>query len=75
MVILETLTSYDASQPKAAAQWTSEDPREELKNFMRGSLVTIPNLQKLMCHWPAGVHPEIERLDKAVQTQLHSSVP
>lgn len=48
--------------------------REELVASLRGSRVTIPDLKFLMRHWPQGVHPDLERLEKDVQARLESFV-
>ena len=44
--------------------------REQLVTLLRGSSVTIPDMQDLMHHWPQGIHPEIEKLEEYVQKTL-----
>lgn len=46
--------------------------RDELLAFIRGSRVTIPDLQSMISHWPQTIHPEIGKLEKYVQDSLDS---
>ncbi|KAI2638861.1 terpenoid synthase [Hypomontagnella submonticulosa] len=49
--------------------------RDELLAFIRGSRVTIPDLQSMISHWPQTIHPEIGKLEKYVQDSLDSIMP
>lgn len=60
-----TDTSISELQPSL---WT----REQLVTRLRGSRVFVRDLTSLMSHWPSGVHPEIERLDRDVNRTLES---
>ncbi|KAI1395231.1 terpenoid synthase [Hypoxylon fuscum] len=51
------------------------DPREQLLMLVRGSQITIPDLQSMISHWPQGIHPEIEKLDEYVQETLQYILP
>ncbi|KAI0169404.1 isoprenoid synthase domain-containing protein [Hypoxylon sp. FL1284] len=46
--------------------------REQVLASIRGSSVTIPDLECLMSHWPQGIHPEIQRLSHHVEEALES---
>ncbi|KAI0383154.1 terpenoid synthase [Hypomontagnella monticulosa] len=46
--------------------------REKLLMSIRGSHVTIPDLQSMISHWPQKVHPELNKLEEYVQESLNS---
>ncbi|KAI1774249.1 isoprenoid synthase domain-containing protein [Hypoxylon cercidicola] len=46
--------------------------REHLIASIRGSSVVIPDLAKLMSHWPAHVNPHIDKLDAKVHEILEA---
>ncbi|KAI1503050.1 terpenoid synthase [Biscogniauxia marginata] len=46
--------------------------RKQLVALIRGSRITIPDLELLMSHWPHGVHPDIDKLEQDVQRSLES---
>lgn len=48
----------------------AEQERDHLVAYMRAAKVTIPDLQIMMSHWPQGVNPEIDRLEKDSQDML-----
>ncbi|KAI1268955.1 terpenoid synthase [Xylariaceae sp. FL1019] len=47
-----------------------ENPRMELLQRLRGAQVVIPDLQKMIAHWPRAQHPELARLDDEVDKAL-----
>lgn len=51
-------------------QQRTVDLRRQLIKSLRGTRVTIPDLQLLMAHWPAGVNDQISELDAIVDRQL-----
>ena len=61
----EALESASAAATDAAHQ-----ERDRLLSRMRGATVTIPDIQAMMSHWPQGVNPEIERLERDSQEML-----
>lgn len=69
------MSSYhrrDAATPETVSSEGAVEEREQLLALMRGARVRIPDMQRLMSHWPQGVHPEVERLDEDVKTTLGS---
>ncbi|KAK8115749.1 hypothetical protein PG984_012251 [Apiospora sp. TS-2023a] len=56
------------AEPKPPASQT----RGHVVSTLRGSKVFIPDLQSLVSHWPAAVHPEVDRLETYVQATLDS---
>ncbi|RYP24376.1 hypothetical protein DL765_000640 [Monosporascus sp. GIB2] len=46
--------------------------REEIVAAMRGSNIVVPDLQHIISHWPAGVHPELKRLEEDVMSAFES---
>ncbi|KAI1389854.1 terpenoid synthase [Hypoxylon trugodes] len=59
---------------EAHPQKVIANPREQLLKRIRGSHVTIPDLQSMISHWPQGVYPEVERLDDYVQETLTNTL-
>jgi hypothetical protein len=66
----EQLVNHKEALESAASVSAAHQERDRLLSRMRGSTVTIPDIQAMMSHWPQGVNPEIERLERDSQDML-----
>jgi len=66
----EELVNHKEALESAASAEAAHQERDRLLSRMRGATVTIPDIQALMSHWPQGVNPEIERLERDSQDML-----
>lgn len=63
-------SGVDYAQPPADTG--AVEARKALLSFMRGTEVTIPDLQSLMEHWPRGLHPELQMLHEELTKALRA---
>ncbi|KAF2971299.1 hypothetical protein GQX73_g2220 [Xylaria multiplex] len=66
------LGEYSATSMVSSHEEPFESTRTNLVTRIRGSRVKIPDLKSLLSHWPAKIHPQVDQLEKHVQTTLES---
>ena len=49
-------------------------PRDVLLNSLRGSRVIVPDITRLLQHWPREINPSISLLEDSVNDKLERSV-
>jgi hypothetical protein len=48
----------------------AKNPRQQLRNALRGQTVIIPDIDPIMAHWAWGMNPEVERLSSHVEEYI-----